>query len=50
MASRDLGAFHDVLSRGHNLIERNVNPRLLYMKLSAEMIRVFKGKQPEPIS
>lgn len=50
MASRDLGAFHDVLSNGQRLVERNVNPRLLYMKLSAQMIRIFKGKVPEPIS
>jgi DNA polymerase-3 subunit delta' len=50
MADKDLGAFHDTLSKGHRLVERNVNPRLLYMKLSAEMIRIFMGKRPEPIS
>ncbi|HKK37944.1 MAG TPA: hypothetical protein VJ949_00835 [Cryomorphaceae bacterium] len=50
MAGKDLGAFHDTLSKGHRLVERNVNPRLLYMKLSAEMIRIFMGKRPEPIS
>lgn len=50
MASKDLGAFHDTLSKGHRLVERNANPRLLYMKLSAEMIRIFMGKRPEPIS
>jgi DNA polymerase-3 subunit delta' len=50
MADKDLGAFHDTLSKGHRLVERNVNPRLLYMKLSAEMIRIFMGRRPEPIS
>jgi DNA polymerase-3 subunit delta' len=50
MVSRDMGAFHDVLSKAQALVERNANPRLLYMKVSAEMIRIFKGKQPEPIS
>jgi len=50
MASKDTGAFHDVLSEGQRLVERNVNPRLLYMKLSAQMIRIFKDKLPEPIS
>jgi DNA polymerase-3 subunit delta' len=50
MAGKDLGAFHDTLSKGHRLVERNANPRLLYMKLSAEMIRIFMGKRPEPIS
>lgn len=50
MADKDLGAFHDTLSKGHRLVDRNANPRLLYMKLSAEMIRIFMGKRPEPIS
>lgn len=50
MADKNLGAFHDTLSKGHRLVERNANPRLLYMKLSAEMIRIFMGKRPEPIS
>lgn len=50
MVEKDLGAFHDTLSKGFRLVERNANPRLLYMKLSAEMIRIFKNKRPEPIS
>ncbi len=50
IVGKDLGDFHDVLSKGAGLVSRNVNPRLLYMKMSAEMIRVFKGKRPEPIS
>jgi DNA polymerase-3 subunit delta' len=50
IVGKDLGAFHDVLSRGQMLVERNVNPKLLYMKLSAEMIRIFKNQRPEVIS
>jgi len=46
MIEKDLGAFHDTLSKGSRLVERNANPRLLYMKLSAEMIRIFRNKRP----
>jgi len=50
IVGKDLGAFHDVLSRGQMLVERNAYSKLLYMKLSAEMIRIFKNQQPEVIS
>lgn len=50
IVGKDLGAFHDVLSRGQMLVERNAYSKLLFMKLSAEMIRIFKDQRPEVIS
>ncbi len=38
---------HDVMSRGHYLVERNANAHLLFTQMSLEFIRYFAGRKAE---
>jgi len=45
MVSTDLEGFHNVLSHGHYMIERNVNSRLLFLKMSRDLMTLYNKKQ-----
>jgi len=45
MVNSDLEGFHNVLSHGHYMIERNVNSRLLFLKMSRDLMTLYNKKQ-----
>ena len=45
MIQSDLEGFHDVLSHGHYMIERNVNSRLLFSKMSRDLMTLYNKKE-----
>jgi len=45
MVSKDLQGFHNVLSHGHYMIERNVNSRLLFLKMSRDLMTLYNKKE-----
>ena len=44
IAKSDLDGFHNVLSHGHYMIERNVNSRLLFLKISRDLMDLYQKK------
>ena len=47
MVKQNLSGFHDVFSKGHYLVKRNVNPHLLFLKMGNDMVRLFKEHTPQ---
>jgi len=45
MVSKDLEGFHNVLSHGHYMIERNVNSRLLFLKMSRDLMMLYNKQE-----
>jgi DNA polymerase-3 subunit delta' len=50
MMQGDLSGFHDIFSKGHYLIDRNVNAHLLFAKMGYDMMKLFRARNPEPIA
>lgn len=42
IADKDLGSIHEILSKGHYLVQRNILPHLLFMKMGIDLKRLFK--------
>lgn len=47
MVKHNLSGFHDIFSRGHYLVKRNVNAHLLFLKMGNDMVRLFKEPTPQ---
>lgn len=42
IGDKDLNRVHDILSKGHYLVQRNIHPHLLFMKMGIDLMTVFK--------
>jgi len=42
MEKSDLEGFQRIFSTGHYMVERNINPQLLFLKMSQDMMKLFK--------
>lgn len=47
MTQTDLGAMQTLISKAHYLVERNIHSQLLFLKLGADMCRIFRNAKAE---
>jgi DNA polymerase-3 subunit delta' len=50
IAGTDLEAFESTFSKGHYHIERNANPMALFMKISYDVMRIFRAQEKSKIT
>ncbi len=43
MEKSDIEGFQKIFSDGHYMVERNINPQLLFLKMSQDMMKLFKS-------
>lgn len=43
IVTHDLERVHEVLSSGHYMVHRNINPHLLFMKMGIDLMRLFNS-------